>query len=189
MQGDGSLKVFDAEHDRRAFDDGKVGDFFEGIGDCAVGSVVEHQDEGDAFAFVPFGLDDGRDADFCCAENIGDFGERAGDVDDIETNEVTRIDVRDGQDCAVAFVRDERGKAMFGAEFQVECGIGDVAKNGAGGGVFASPTAVKEGITDNVATDENGIEDVVNASEDVGVWDEGGIDGDLNPALGFAICT
>src|SRR6266436_4531838 len=183
----GLVEIFDAEHDGGGFHDRELGDFFEGNGDGAVGGVVEHEDEGDAFALVAFGLNDGRDADFGVAENGGNLRQSAGHVYDVEADEVARKNFGDRGHCAVALVRYKRRDAMFGGELEIKGGVGEIAEHRAGGGVLARAAAVEKGIANDVAAHEDGVEDMADAGQDVRVGDESRIDGNLDTAQGFTI--
>ena len=62
-------------------------------------------------------------------------------------------------------------------------GFDEVGDDGGGGGVLAGAAAVEEGIADAVAAEGDGIEDAVDAGEDVGAGDEGGLGADFDGAV------
>src|SRR4051794_41071367 len=78
-------------------------------------------------------------------------------------------------------MRDKGRQAMFGAELQIKGGIRDVAQNGASGGVLPRAPAIKKRVTNNVATNKNGVEYTIYAGEHVRVGDQGRVDRNLNP--------
>ena len=72
--------------------------------------------------------------------------------------------------------------AVFGAGLEVERGIGEIAEHGAGGGVLAGATAVEQGVADDIAAHEDGVERVVHAGQHMAVGDQSRIDGNLHAA-------
>src|SRR5690242_949237 len=77
-----SIKVLHPNHHRRAFDHLQGADSLERPGDRAIGSVMKHENQRNAGAFMAFGLDDRGDADAGIPENLCNPGKRTGNVDD-----------------------------------------------------------------------------------------------------------
>src|SRR5690242_9873442 len=123
----GSFEALDSNHHRGSSNNFKGADGFQRTGDRAIGSVMQHQDEGHARAFVTFRLNDRGNTDLCVAEDFSDSGQCAGDIDDIEPYKIARDYLVERYDRAIQFVGNERWNAVFGAELQVERGVGHVA--------------------------------------------------------------
>ena len=62
-------------------------------------------------------------------------------------------------------------------------GFDEVGDGGGGGGVLAGAAAVEHGIAETIPADGDGIEDSVDAGEDVVGGDEGGLGADLDGAV------
>src|SRR5438552_1046041 len=72
-------------------------------------------------------------------------------------------------------MRHKGGHAVLGSEFQVQGGIRQITEHGAGRRIFSSSSSIEEGIANNIATNENGIKNVVHARQHVSVGDQGRI--------------
>src|SRR5437879_1378744 len=129
---------------------------------------------------MTFRLDDGGNANLRPSENGGDFGECARLVNDVEPHVVAGNDFIDRQHRALAFVGHERRNTAFGAAFEVERRVGEVAQHGAGGRILSRATAVIKRVADHIAAHVNGVENVVHAGQHVRVGHEGGVNGNLH---------
>ena len=83
------------------------------------------------------------------------------------------------------FMRHKRGNAVFGAEFQVQCGIRQIAQHRAGGRIFARAATVERGVAHDIAADKHGVKHVVDARQHVAIRNQRGVDRDLD-ARGLA---
>src|SRR5215831_2810766 len=135
---------------------------------------------------MAFGLNHGGNADFRCAEDGGDLSESTGDVDEIQADEITRNDVTNVEHRAIPLMRNKRGNAMFGAELEIERCVGNVAENGAGGGILACAPTVEQGVSDDISANKDGVEDVIDAGKHMRIGNQGGEDRDLDFARDFA---
>ena len=116
---------------------------------------------------------------FECAENDGDFCQRARLVHDIEADKILRDDLGNRRDRPAAFVRHKRRHAMLRAGFQIQRGVRHIAEHGAGGGVLARAAPVKERVADNVAAHEHRVENVIHARENMRIRNQRRINGHL----------
>src|SRR5690242_20786323 len=81
-------------------------------------------------------------------------------------------------------MRNKRGNPVFVSRLQIESGIRQVAEHRAGGGILACAPAIIQRVANDVATDINRVVNVMDAGQDVLVWNQHGVDADLNPGSG-----
>lgn len=118
------------------------------------------------------------DADLVRGEDVGDGGDDADFIGDIEADVVGGGGVLDGDEAADFPVREEATVAAAGCD--EACGLDEIRDYGGGGGSLACTSAVEEGLAGGICIDGDGVEDTVDGGEDVIFGDEGGLDADFH---------
>lgn len=178
-----STEVFDAEDDGGGVDAIEGFDFLEGGGEFPEGAGVEEEDHVDEGGVWVGGIDGGvgaGDADLVFCEDVGDGGDDADFVGDVEADVVGGGGVFDGDEGACLAVGEEA--AVAGAGGDDPGGLDEVCDDGGCGGALAGSGSVEEGFSGGVCVDGDGVEDSVDGGEDVFFGDEGGLDAELDCA-------
>ena len=179
-----SVKRFHAQHDGGAFDHGQCGRFFaSALFMAALGAAWLIKISGTTPAFVAFGLNDRGRCQFCRRPGWRRFWPGCPACPPRQPQVIARTDFADRQQQSPACSCGTKARhAALGAVLQIQRRVGDVAQDRAGRGVLARPAPVKEGVADDVAAHEDGVKNMIDARQDVGVGDQGRIDGNLDGA-------
>ena len=181
------LQLLNPEHDRFAVDAVELLDLGEGLLEEAEGAGVKKEDHVDEIGVGGFWIHGGvgagnADAGFC--ESLRDFSDDAGAIGDIEADVVGGFGFFDGHQAALFGVRKEA--AVAGGLTKGTSGFDEVADNRRGGGILSGTASVEEGFAGGIAMDGDGIEDAVDAGEDVAFGDEGGLEAEFDAVLMLA---
>src|SRR5690606_35496465 len=99
LSSSSSLEGFNSNEHWLALNHVELPDHRKGPGHGCIWRVMDHQDQWDAAALVPFGLDHRRDSDLRPAENGRDSGQRSRPVNHAQAQIIARshlVDLRDG---------------------------------------------------------------------------------------------
>ena len=155
---------------------------------AALGASWHIKMSGNAFAFVPFRLDDRGNSNLQLCQNGGDFRQRAGFVNHTQTQVIAGNHFVDGQDFAMAVMRHEGRNAVARAVFEIQRRVRNVAQNRAGRGVLARAAPVEKRVAHHVAPHKNRVKNMIDTGQHMRVRHQRRINGGLHRLAGAAFC-